>query len=559
MIDHTLSAINQRYKTGTNHVEAWLSKAVRQRYDLLGIECSLDAKPTRNPSIDLIKLAQELLTGCRPTLSPPKDVDMIIRLIKDVDTGRREAAKWHQHSAKDQKDLREDYAHNKFREVLCDVLGTLQQIRPASKSSQCVKISQANRESRTLGMSTIKRVRNPKSCRSTGSSSEDFASSPSVPPLQTLDLRIKAPESARGPLASEPRRSGSGSIIKKHRIAADESAVKAKNYDPDAEGALVCFLGECYEIRQTLRRIWRDLHNDNKTGDFATASLVTNCGIAMIVELAMQFSAEYPDLATFDDVDLDTNAWWTRSWRIDSKHSFSVPGQWDDRSADPGVRGSELVYTPALDLLKRLRRLLHDNDHHLLAQIDKGHLLGGDIMTSRLELKQLRNNAGKRQKDFAGCDVFTQLITAFAGQPQHLPFATIMTTQIWMDIYDCMGRDFETRRSAEFRSSMEAVFHTMSSLIDHEKQVALRNKRCPVGLIPSDLNPKILQIVKQGIETPISKDIEVALPSHLSKRMAPRLLAKLPGLSGYTSGIVCGLSHAANIHVCNQGKLPSRR
>jgi hypothetical protein len=134
MYDHTLASLNQSYKIGTNHVENWLVKAVRERCDFLGIQCSLDAKPTRTPSLDLIKLAKELLSGCRKELPPPRDVDMIITLINNVISGRREAAQWHQQVAKDQRAHRADYAHNRFREVLGELLEILQQIQTASKS-----------------------------------------------------------------------------------------------------------------------------------------------------------------------------------------------------------------------------------------------------------------------------------------------------------------------------------------------------------------------------------------------------------------------------------------
>lgn len=65
-----------------------------------------------NSILDLIKLGHELLLGCRPSLPPPRDVDLTINMIKNVIASRREAAQWHQQLSKDQKSRPEDYAHN---------------------------------------------------------------------------------------------------------------------------------------------------------------------------------------------------------------------------------------------------------------------------------------------------------------------------------------------------------------------------------------------------------------------------------------------------------------
>lgn len=549
MYDHTLASLNQRYKTGTNHVEDWLVKAVRQRYDLLGTSCSLDHTSFRNPSLDLIKLAWELHAGCRPTIAPPQDVDVTIKLIKNVIAGRREAAKWHQQIAKDHKASREDYAHNRFREVLCDVLDILQQVQQTSKSRRSRRIDSdgrtANCETHSPGMSTVKQARIPKPRRSTRSSSED-----SVPCVTSTKSGAPDPLS-RSVALPLPNGYGPRKNIKRR----DERALEIDNHDPAASFALVCFLNECYDVRETLNQTWVDVGGDEKTTSFAVACLATNSGIAMITDSAKRFSTSYPKFATFDDVLHNIDAWYMRSVKSDGNYSGADFGRDGILEAKPKVPGCELVCLPALDLLRRIRRLVQGKEHDALLQIMRGHALGADIATSLPELNKLRHDAERRKDGFGGCDVFSQLMMSFSMEPRALPFATVMALQIWMDIYDCLGRKLEVRKSEEFISSMEQVFGARSALLQHEGKAVSASERSLVGeQESSSLRDRLLDIVKQGVETPLSIANTVPLPAHLSKGETSRVLATLPGLCGHVRSTVCEMAHAEGVRMCNQGE-----
>ncbi|EME79546.1 uncharacterized protein MYCFIDRAFT_85533 [Pseudocercospora fijiensis CIRAD86] len=203
---------------------------------------------------------------------------------------------------------------------------------------------------------------------------------------------------------------------------------KLESLEEDKEFAMWCLLRDCHEIRDFIRSLWESYANGQVT--IMTAADVTEKAFVLIGRAAEIFAADFPSLATFDQI-ADHIGW------------KSVV---EDPRDEESVHQNPLLCIPAYIEMSRSRELhglsekeVGSKQHLDLLEEVRSSQLGARLVDMVIERENRGNDWVQLLAVF--CDTFIgqQFEAHCDGIP--LKIATVINYQIYMDIIAITARN----------------------------------------------------------------------------------------------------------------------
>ncbi|KAK4548236.1 hypothetical protein LTR36_010106 [Oleoguttula mirabilis] len=538
MATSPLPDLYQRYKTGTRHVVQWLANTTRQccADDSILPDVSL-GNPARKrdekaPAVisagDLVRLARRLFQQSTPARPAPSGINSAISILTNVIAGRRECGAWYKGCSTDASGEKQDKdaSHQHFINALSEVLDHLKQTLSNSKRP-------AQGSERPHGSAA-----DPIGDALTNAFSALLVEEPSAS-FQNQPKGKK--KKTRGP------------------AKATKLAVAFElEVGQDDVFALWCFLKGCHEIRTFVRTTWEEYYRRNL--ELLTATQLTDVAFNLIRQAAEEFARHFPELGDFNRVADRFNVRITASGETIEAFDCDTAGL--HMTTASVVEARELLCAPAWSVANILRRILIGFEDRSLeffdasSHIKAGHLLGEVIFHAIDELQKLRVDPA-RLEDINGGDTFMRMTMEFLANSSTLHLDFVVAVQIYMDIYDALGRS---------TTRLVRVYNHIRAACVESARLSLANFRTTAIALPeaSKYGEKFADFPQsKGIERSLSKafgapmrDWECPMSAEECDEITQstrKTLMYFPVMSGYLATVHMQRKQETGLRVCNFG------
>ncbi|KAK4548235.1 hypothetical protein LTR36_010105 [Oleoguttula mirabilis] len=530
MDTNAVTDLYQRYKIGTKHVVLWLADTARKTSDLASVLPSMQGATTettdparkttkgnkrkkekknepdakRLPASiltlstqDLARLADAIASTASADKPAPAGIETTISVLEDVISGRSECTVWYRTQAEDDSIVvaESDKRHRHFVDVLRAVLEILKKTLRASRPKT------AKSKKATLGAEL---------------QVADKALSNAFASLHLHEPAYLQP--AEAVPAGRKIRSTTAKTMKCALEQTDEDVIFA-----------LCL---------------------------PAAGEVTDKGFMLIHIAFAKLQAEFPELATFDDV--------SKKLRI---RLTSTDGVLDsfmcDASKGSSAAGSvagDLLCIPAVSCLSVMRVCIIEilskdinveRMQNAVAHVLTGHRLGRVIVLHLSELVEFLLD--KNVEAFLGYDVFVQDLLAFLMTPS-LALHFVVEFQIYMDISDVIektgGRPYWTANHyAEYTKEVYARF---TDAVTELNMVSASGG----PLKPSQLQESVLRTINEAIGKPVIRRVDAIIQDAEDDEddhsYVSLVLIFFPAMTGVLMSSLARLRYLDGVDICSK-------
>ena len=568
MATSVISDLYQRYKLGTKRVVSWLAETASTRKKQSSEAALTERYARRNHAAtngstvaistkDLLDLAQHIVSTAADQ-PPPRDIDSIIIVLKDVISGRKEYAVWYaqKNTKNGSEHLSQDRSHRHFVEVLQESLQLIKQVREVSGTVSASATRPSNRgrgKGKGKGKSKQTGVETPQ-----GPTDDEVSLNVLCNIYSGVSVVEQTDDLERNPVSGRHTVSEPPNAMKSARGTPD-STFELESTEEDKAFALWCFLKDCNNIRTYVATLWSELRDGKLSARIA--SQVSGAAFSFYKEATQDFTADFPDLASYERLAEFLDIQFTGTGL--NVETLVCKDQQLSAVADTSGDALKLLCIPAFTGLLALRHAIgnlskegpvsnHADIATALSYADSCHPLIKAVLTSMGELSVLFLSE-ERRKDLHGYDGFIQVLAQCLLTYKPLAIESVLIFQVGMDVYDMLN----TRLMPQYMALVMAKDFTKDSLQRYEDEVSQVQDFDTFGPQSKDSDTRDLckRVITSGVEKPLIDRPETDIRSENDELLMKFsvIFHNFPTMAGRTAATIAYLKHLDGVQACNEG------